>query len=196
MGQKKISNLHIVTDIKVSAAQMDSKIFRTVVDTNPDYNITACLINHVTNWKALLNLLIKGELPCALLNTTYLPDLFPVLVASAKAVHSLAGGTLKTKGVHTELLYNLSPSHSISAALKTFGISGKEESLLVVCLPKGVCGIEQILAKVEGDVVDVGGLCTLVDVDKMRTLYGITEEELDIGSLSDAVVLRVAVKGA
>merc|ERR1711931_63808 len=191
MGQIKNIKLHIVTDIK----RMD-KIFSTKIDVHPEYSITACLLDNVTNTKQLLQLLLKGELNCALLNTTYLPDIFPVLVASTKSVHSHLNNSMKTKSIHTELLYNLSPTSSISTALKTLGIKGQETSVLVVCLHKGESNIADVVDKVDGEVRDIGELGNYSSSEHIRKLYGVTDAELQIGTYSDAVTLRIATKDA
>ena len=174
------------------------KIFRQRIDIHPEYTVSAGLLSEVSNTKQLLQLLLKGELNCALLNTTYIPDIFPVLIASTKAAHAHATGAMKTKGIHTELLYNLSPTTSISTALKTFGVKGDEESLLVVCVSKDIEaeGIVDVVGKIDGVRRDVGDLSEFMSCDKMRKLYGVTDDELCVGSWSDAVTLRIATKDA
>jgi len=174
------------------------KIFRQCIDIHPEYTISASLLAEVSNTKQLLQLLLKGELNCALLNTTYIPDIFPVLIAATKAAHAHATGTMKTKGIHTELLYNLSPTTSICTALKTFGVKGDEESLLVVCVSKDneTDGIVDVVGKVDGVRRDMGDLSEFMSCDKIRKLYGVTDDELCVGSWSDAVTLRIATKDA
>jgi len=195
MGQIKNIKLHIVTDIKM-ANNTTSEIFKAPIDLYPDYNVTACLLDNVTNSSDLLQMLIKGDLNCALLNTTYLPEIFPILIASTKAVHCYKCSSLKTKGLHTEVLFNLSPTNSISTSLKTFGIKGDESSVLIVCVRNGDSDIAEIINRVKGDVRDISELRNYVSEEKIKKLYSITDSELQVGTYSDAITLRVATKDA
>ena len=175
---------------------MDEKIFKISVDTYPEYNISACLMVNVTNGEEVLKKLIGGELNCALMNTIYIPNIFPVLMASNKAVHLFEHSHMKTRNLHTEILFNLFPTNSINSALKTFGIKGKEESLLLVSVSKNDSDIQKAAESVRGDLVDLSDLDKFCSLEQIQKLYNITKEELEIGTYSDAITLRVATKDA
>lgn len=175
---------------------MVEKIYKVSVDTYPDYNVSACLMDNVTNGDEVLKKLIGGELNCALMNTTYILNIFPVLIASNKAVHLFEHSHMKTRNLHTEILFNLFPTKSINTALKTFGIKGKEKSLLLVSVSKNDSDILKAVEAVKGDTVDLSNLKKFSSQEQVEKLYNITKEELEIGTHSDAITLRVATKDA
>eukprot|EP00794_Sanderia_malayensis_P006256 gene6256-6975_t len=121
---------------------------------------------------------------------------FSVMVASNKAVHNLVAGKMKTKSVHTELLYNLSPTHNISESLKNFGIHENETELLMAFIHKKTEELEAYFAHVDGTPVNAELVEECSNTDKIKKLYKITEQELEIGTISDAVVCRISVKDA
>ena len=50
------------------------------------------------------------------MNAAVVPDLFPLRVAAHRALASLVGGALRTRSIHTELVFNLSGSRHVSDA--------------------------------------------------------------------------------
>jgi len=48
---------------------------------------------------------------------------------------------------------------------------------------------------IQGDEVDLMSLSSCADQDHLRKLYKVTPEELQVGSLLDAIVGRIAAKG-
>ncbi|KAK0130698.1 EKC/KEOPS complex subunit TPRKB [Merluccius polli] len=125
-----------------------------------------------------------------------LVDSFQVLVAANKAVHLQSIGKMKTRGLYSEIIFNLSPANNISEAFKRFGISDSDDSVLVVLVATD--DESQVLAditeKVDGQQVPVAELPTLTDVMQIRKLYKVTPQEEKIGSLLDSVVCRMATK--
>ena len=107
---------------------------------------------------------------------------------------------MKTRNLHTEILFNLSPSNSIKESLTNFGASDSQTNLIGVCLRKHddvTDGMETLLKMVDG--APTKPLCDIEkynDIDRIAKLYKVGKEEMSIGSLADAVVLRVATKDA
>ncbi|KAF8306236.1 hypothetical protein DL93DRAFT_2042337, partial [Clavulina sp. PMI_390] len=52
--------------------------------------------------------------------------------AIQQALLARGGGTLRTKSIHSEILYFLHPSHNISEAIRTFGVGKETKDVLVV----------------------------------------------------------------
>ncbi|CAG8581692.1 17199_t:CDS:2 [Cetraspora pellucida] len=72
----------------------------------------------------------SGQIHIALY--TNVLDKFQLLVAVNNAVHSENYSKLKTHNVHSEIVYNLSPTTNISESLRRFGISDSTNEIIVV----------------------------------------------------------------
>ena len=170
------------------------------LDIYPEYTATVALLIDVKNTSEIRSNLLSGKLNCALLNTEIIADVFSLLQACNKAVYSNTNKTMRTRNLHTEILFNLSPSNSIKESLTTFGVSDTQTNLIGVCLRKDddvTDGMDTLLKMVDGattkPLCDIEKYC---DTNRITKLYKVSEDELSIGSLADAVVLRVATKDA
>ena len=170
------------------------------LDIYPEYIATVALLIDVKNTSEIRSNLLSGKLNCALLNTEIIADVFSLLQACNKAVYSNTNKTMRTRNLHTEILFNLSPSNSIKESLTTFGVSDTQTNLIGVCLRKDddvTDGMDTLLKMVDGattkPLCDIEKYC---DTNRITKLYKVSEDELSIGSLADAVVLRVATKDA
>ncbi|CAL8242131.1 unnamed protein product [Merluccius merluccius] len=162
----------------------------------PKQTVTQLLFKGVKNSAELRKSAMEGKINAALINPKMIVDSFQVLVAANKAVHLQSIGKMKTRGLYSEIIFNLSPANNISEAFKRFGISDSDDSVLVVLVATD--DESQVLAditeKVDGQQVPVAELPTLTDVMQIRKLYKVTPQEEKIGSLLDSVVCRMATK--
>jgi len=141
---------------------------------------------------------VKWMIESSTVLATMICSCFSVVVAANKAIHSSLHEKMKTRGIHTEVIYNLSPSHNISESLKNFGIQDTDTNLLLICIyEKGVGNkVESYVNEVDGTQCQMEELQSFTDVNALKQLYKVTEEELKIGALSDAIVCRIATKDA
>ncbi|XP_048128922.1 EKC/KEOPS complex subunit Tprkb isoform X1 [Rhodamnia argentea] len=94
--------------------------------------LSVALFTDVTNSKELLDSMQAGTLEpeVALLNALLIPDIFPVLAAAHKTLLSNSRGSLTTRTLHSELVYNYSGSKHITESLKRCGISDSSTYVL------------------------------------------------------------------
>lgn len=168
------------------------------LDLHPEYTVSLALFTSVTNAQVLREKLIASELNCALINVTYVPDILPVLLACNKAVHCYKSSSMKTRSIHTEVLYNLSPTNSIKDSLRTFGISGNESKLLCVVITKTdkENTLNNIVNCILGNLCSPGDLSLVSNVEKIKELYRIEDVEIETSSLTEAVIMRISTKDA
>lgn len=168
-----------------------------VLELYPEYNVSVTLFQDVSNTTELREMLVKGKLEAALVNATMVPDVLSVLVAANKAVHLNVCGKLKTRNVHSEVLFNLSPTNNITESLKTFGMSDKDPVVLVVVITKGETNnMKNIVPLIKGDQLPLTKLELIADENKIKKVYKIQDVELTCGTLGDAVITRIATKDA
>ena len=168
-----------------------------VLELYPEYSVSVTLFDNVSNMSELKEMLVKGKLEAALVNATMVPNVFAVLLAANKAVHLSESGKIKTRNVFSEILYNLSPSNNISDSLKTFGLNEKEPVLVVVVINKGEANkMNSVIPLIKGEQMSLTKLQSIADENKIKKVYKIPETELSCGSLTDAVVTRIATKDA
>ena len=162
----------------------------------PEYTVSFALFNDVTNVSALRQKLLKGEISCTMVNTNLIPDVFTVLLACNRAVYNITNSSMKTRSIHTEVLYNLSPTSSITDSLKTFGVADDQKSFLCVGIRKNDENddFENILKMVDGVSVPTDTLKTLHDAVRIQKLYKITNDEIAVDGLANAVCMRVSTK--
>lgn len=177
----------MVTDMEVNQ----------VLELYPEYSVSVTLFVDISNIDELRKMLVEGKLGAALVNATMVPDILPVLLATNKAVHLNVCGKLKTRSVHSEVVFNLSPSNNIRESLQTFGLSDKDPAVLVVVINKEETNdMTNVVPLIKGEQVPLTKLQSIMDEMKIKKVYKIPDVELSTGSLTDAVVTRIATKDA
>lgn len=168
------------------------------VQSNPSYTTNLALFTDVTNSSELRQLIIQGKIEAALLNASMIIDPFHVAIAGHKALQLFQQGKMKTKTLHSEIVFNLSPSTNINESFKKFGILDSTTSVLVVIVTQENANkkISEISKFINGEQVSITALSTISDQEKIKKIYGISDEELQCSSLQDGVITRVATKDA
>ena len=176
---------------------MDEEVRLFPLDLHPSVCLGMALFTEVTNAAELRARVMEGALAGALLQPRLILETFQVLVAANKAVHGVTHGSMKTKTVHSEIIFNLSPSNNISESFKKFGISDEsKEVLIAVVNGKDASSLREACKHVKGKQVHLDSLTDLADLSLVKTVYKVSEDELRVSSLLDAVVSRMATKEA
>ena len=117
----------------------------------------------------------------------------PLVAATAanKACLAKSRGSMRTRSVNTEILFNLSSSSNITESLQRFGVGDQDKEVLVVGVNND---LEDVREVVTGDWVEVDRLGSFLDKNALTKLHKLKPEEFEdlIGSLCS----RIAAKDA
>ncbi|XP_065829646.1 EKC/KEOPS complex subunit Tprkb-like [Oscarella lobularis] len=165
------------------------------LDLEPSVYVGLALFTDVKNAADLRKKVADGNLTGALLEPKMIVETFQVLVAANKTVQALNRKCMKTRGIHTEIIYNLSPTRSITDSLKKFAIGDESTSVLLAVVDEASgTMLRDACRHVDGHLAHLDDLVDLADSARIRSVYKIGDNELRIGSLLDAVVMRMATK--
>mmetsp|Transcript_26619 Transcript_26619/g.36749 ORF Transcript_26619/g.36749 Transcript_26619/m.36749 type:complete len:177 (+) Transcript_26619:36-566(+) len=172
------------------------ELFVSQFESHPDRNLNVFCFKNVKNGGDLHKRIIAGELgiEAAFIDAALLPEIFPVILAANKTLISESLESLTTRSLHSELVYNLSGSKHISLALKKWGVSDTCTKLVVAKFDATSAEVSLIRSLVEGEEVGVEELGELYDLAAVKKNYKILDTELKVGSLTDAIITRIAAR--
>ncbi|XP_030523227.1 EKC/KEOPS complex subunit Tprkb isoform X3 [Rhodamnia argentea] len=127
--------------------------------------LSVALFTDVTNSKELLDSMQAGTLE------PEIPDIFPVLAAAHKTLLSNSRGSLTTRTLHSELVYNYSGSKHITESLKRCGISDSSTYVLAArfnASPDEMKAIAALTGGREIELEELEGKANLAQIQKVR----------------------------
>ncbi|MCJ1313709.1 hypothetical protein MMC25_007388 [Agyrium rufum] len=148
-----------------------------------DLSVCVALYKDLSNAKFLRQQLLEGntDFEYAFIDATSVISPRHLLAAIFRAANDLKNNRIKSRNVHAEIVFALSPNNNIAESFRKFGVTDSTTNLIVVKLVREgeqqVESVAQHLAKeVEGTAVpfDEDHLCDLSDVEKIKKIYKLT----------------------
>ena len=160
------------------------------------------LFKDVTNaaeiHKKLLDRTLEPEV--ALLDPAPVQSLFALHLAAHKAVVDAERGSLTTRTLHSEVVYNMSASKHITEGLRRFGMDDDASAVLACRFDATADDVAATAANVAGTLVPSGeleaALAAMSDAAKVKKYYrpGELEVKDGVGTVEDAVISRIGAR--
>eukprot|EP00762_Andalucia_godoyi_P003090 ANDGO_01131.mRNA.1 EKC/KEOPS complex subunit CGI121 len=168
------------------------KLFK--VESHPAYDFYVYHFENVLNAESLLQSIREAKLDAAFMDARYVLSEFHLLCALNRAISNFEHGKMKTKSLHAELVYCLSPSTSIAQSLSIFGIQATSRSVLVgIFNPANEKYVDSIISQVHGAQmvpITVGGAADTTLISSFLKLPPTTQFQ----NLESQLVTRISTK--
>lgn len=140
------------------------------------------------------NSLISSDL-CFGIDLQLVASLFQIEIAIHRALLNEQRCNMKMKTFESEVKYYLSPSKKSLDSMRYFDVNNSSPHIAVVYFNKEY--ISELNSRTEGTLVDPSNFQFIPDDQKLRAIishYDLSEQELAIGSLEDAVLMKIVAK--
>lgn len=170
-----------------------------MASTDIDHRAMIFGFEGVVNAAELLEAM-KDDVRGAIVDLSLVCSMFHLRAASHKALLNESQGTMKTKSISAEILYQLSATTKINDSLQQYKVKEDSAMIAVIVVDQDPTLME-LLSDVQGKVLDLAllGSASFLTVDKATSiakLFKVTPQELEIATLESAVVNRLAIKDA
>ncbi|KAH8596659.1 kinase binding protein CGI-121-domain-containing protein [Bisporella sp. PMI_857] len=146
-----------------------------------DYTIHIALFQDVKNASFLHQQLLAGntDFEYALIDASVVVSKLQALAAAYRAVNDLVENRLKSRNVHAEIVFSLSPNNNIAESFRRFGITPTTTNLLIMkvstpSLPTTSEAVQDhLVASIQGIQVAFGDevLAGMTDLARVRKIY-------------------------
>ncbi|PNS20852.1 hypothetical protein CAC42_2783 [Sphaceloma murrayae] len=177
-----------------------------------NYPVYVALFKHVKNAAFLREQLLQGNsaFEYAFLDASMIVSRSHLLASCFKAVNDLANDRLKTRNVHSEIVFSLSPNNNIAESFRRFGLSAESTHIIAIKvattpdvakdkvyshLLENVDGTASVLT--DSDLLDMRDLARLRKVYKfeMKTDPKTRATSFDETQILSTVIGSIALRG-
>ncbi|CAL4091927.1 unnamed protein product, partial [Meganyctiphanes norvegica] len=154
------------------------------------------LINNLLYRLPLHGKLLKHGVECHLILCPMIVSTFQVLVAVNRAVRALRRKSMTTRSVYAEIIFNLSPTKSITDSLKRFGLGDDDQNILAVVIDESDIStlVDKLNSQVKGQICMLEEINMLTDEENIIKTYKMKSSEIQKGNIEDSVISRMACK--
>ncbi|ODV73587.1 Cgi121p [Cyberlindnera jadinii NRRL Y-1542] len=170
---------------------------KTVLPQFPQFTVHLFKFKNVTNSKEIKQNLIKGDkrYDFSFINAQTVLSEEQLLSAVYRALLDHTQDKIRTKTIHSEVIFSLSPTQNIMDALRRFGIQDDSTDLIVIKIVDSNSQEEFDLSVVEGEEVDITDedLKSSAILKTIKKNYKLKSEDLTV--LSHQIVAAIQLRG-
>ncbi|ORX48315.1 kinase binding protein CGI-121 [Hesseltinella vesiculosa] len=169
------------------------------IDLYPDVgSVHMALFKDVKNAQQLRKRLLDQDttLQCALIDASMVFNGVHVLLACNRAIHDWQHDQLKTHNVHSEIVFDFSPTSNIAQTFKRFGIDDQSQNIVVVKVGGPKADVESYMRdNIQGDLVPLDQLTQFRDMKKIRKYYQLGNQADQLDKVVPLISGAMALKG-
>ncbi|KAF7943895.1 uncharacterized protein EAE97_005965 [Botrytis byssoidea] len=142
------------------------------------HTLHIALYRNITNASFLHQQLLTGntDFEYAFIDATVVLSKLHILAAAYRAINDALEERLKSRNIHSEIVFSLSMNNNIAESFRRFGITPTTTSLLVVKVAPASSASqisEHLSSVIEGEPVpfDDESLASMVDIARVKKLY-------------------------
>eukprot|EP00918_Siedleckia_nematoides_P050110 GHVU01109666.1.p1 GENE.GHVU01109666.1~~GHVU01109666.1.p1 ORF type:complete len:188 (+),score=19.09 GHVU01109666.1:85-648(+) len=118
-----------------------------------------------------------------------------VALAIIRALRAEESGLMKTRALHTEVLYQLSTTTNISESLSTYGLTGSTDAIVLATIDASTEEAELLSEMIQGEkTLSIESLSTAPSAEMLKAVKCSAEEASLSGGVEAAVIFRAAIK--
>jgi len=163
-----------------------------VLEPYPDRRMHVIVLDDVSNAAEVSAWVRQPGADFAAVDARMVVGMPQLLAAALCALHAEQRGKLVTHALHSEVVYALSAGKQINEAFRRFGAGESCARIVIVTFDAGAAA--RLSERILGRRVDPLSLAERFDEAAVRKAYKVTEAELRVASLSDAIVSRIAIQ--
>ncbi|KAK4903127.1 hypothetical protein LTR27_000055 [Elasticomyces elasticus] len=162
------------------------------------YPLQVGLFLDVQNAQVLRQQLLDGntDFEYAFLDAAVLLSRQHVLAACFRAINDMLQGRMKSKNVHSEIVFSLSPNNNISECFRRFGVGESTKDIVAIKVDRDASRIQrQLQGHMHGEIVPFTDetLASLRDEARIRKAYKVDQA----GPEAEAFIVgSMALKGS
>ncbi|ORE04396.1 CGI-121-domain-containing protein [Rhizopus microsporus var. microsporus] len=156
------------------------------------------LFKNVSNASELKQRLANQDatLMCALVDASYVLNLFHALLAINRAVHEQEQQKLKTSSVYSQIIFDFAPNTNIAKAFHQFGLQDHTTNVIAIKIGDSPEEAENFMKQcIKGDMVPLENLSSVRDLKAIKKAYQISDKEQDLQQITSLVAGAIALKG-
>ncbi|KAF2767865.1 CGI-121-domain-containing protein [Teratosphaeria nubilosa] len=167
----------------------------------PAHPLRACICTDVGNAPLLRQQLLElldgnRDFEYAFLDAEVLLSRNQVLAACFRAINDMLNGRMKSRNVHSEIVFSMSLNNNISESFRRFGVGEATKHIVAIKVGGNAPQIQEHLFKhVEGKLVEFtdNALCQIRDVARVQNILKLGD--VDVQAVG-YVLGSMAVKGS
>ncbi|KAG9240860.1 kinase binding protein CGI-121-domain-containing protein [Calycina marina] len=182
-----------------------------------DYVVHIAVYREVKNSSSLQEQLLAGntEFEYALIDASVIISKIQAMSAAYRAVNDLVENRLRSRNVHSEIVFSLSPNNNIAETFRRFGITPTTTNLLVIKVstpsqPFSADAVQEHLTKsIDGTQAEFNDnvIAGMTDLARIRKIYklntvgskpekGVANAKAERRELEMLIISSMALRGA